>query len=201
MMSLGKIAVYFACGLGWNASTYANDVEAPTNSPYSPIVARNVFGLNPPSPSESGQSLSAPASKIKPNGIMSIFGQLQVLFKVTDASGPGQPPKDTFYTLGEGEQQDGIEVTHIDENASLVTFNNHGIMQEIALSDTPEDSAPESNVWIMSRANRGSQAFHPPGSGGSLPAPANYSAPQPTPNTITPEMQTLLMAAQHNSIQ
>ena len=196
MMHLGKIAVYLACGLAWNASADPNNVEATTNSPYSPIIARNVFGLNPPSPSETEQPLSAPAPKIKPNGIMSIFGQLQVLFKVTNTSGPGQPLKDTFYTLGEGEQQDGIQVTHIDQNASVVTFNNHGTVQEIALSDTSEDSAPVSNAWIMSRANRGSQAFHPPDSGGSPPTRADYSTPQPTPNTITPEMQTVLMAAQ-----
>ena len=64
---------------------------------------------------------------------MSIFGQLQVLFKVAGTAKPGQPAKDDSYILSEGQRQDEIEVIHIDEKASLVTFNNHGTVQEIPL--------------------------------------------------------------------
>jgi hypothetical protein len=99
---VGKIAVCLAIKLVLTTSTHAEDVASPQN-PYAPIVVRNVFGLNPP-----------PPPKITSNGIMSIFGQLQVLFKVADPR-PGLPVKDEFYTLSEGERQDDIEVTHIDE--------------------------------------------------------------------------------------
>jgi hypothetical protein len=200
MMCLQKMAVCLAGGLALNANIYADNVVMPHN-PYSPIVTRNVFALSPPPPPEAEQPLSDPPPKITPNGTMSIFGQRQVLFKVTAASKPGQPVKDAFYTLGEGESQDGIEVTHIDENASMVTFNNHGIMQEIALTDTSEDSAPVSNGWIMGRGNIGSRAFHGPDAGGNLPMHADHSASPPAPSNLTPEMQTLLMAAPHASAQ
>ena len=73
---------------------------------------------------------------------MSIFGQLQVLFKVAGTAKPGQPAKDEFYILSEGQRQDEIEVIHIDEKASLVTFNNHGTVQEIPLANAPAVSTP-----------------------------------------------------------
>jgi hypothetical protein len=79
-----------------------------------------------------------PPVKITPNGIMSIFGQLQVLFKV--AGKPGG--KDAFYTLGEGQRQDDIEVTKINETKGIVTFNNHGIVQELPLAAAPALNMP-----------------------------------------------------------
>ena len=45
-----------------------------------------------------------------PNGIMSIFGQLQVLFKVAIPAKAEQPAKDESYILSEGQRQDEIEV-------------------------------------------------------------------------------------------
>ncbi len=169
MKCLSKIAFSLASGLMLNASAHANDVLS-SNNPYSLIVTRDVFALKPPPPPEIEHPFSAPPPKITPNGTMSIFGQRQVLFKVTDVSQPGQPAQNAFYTLGEGESQDDIEVTHIDENASMVTFNNHGIMQEIALTDTSEDSAPVSNGWIMGRGNIGRRAFPHSRHGNQSPA-------------------------------
>jgi hypothetical protein len=62
---------------------------------------------------------------------MSIFGNLQVLFKVT-----GKPDgKVGSYILMEGQRQDDIEVTKIDEKSSLVTFNNNGIVQTLPLAN------------------------------------------------------------------
>jgi len=60
---------------------------------------------------------------------MSIFGNLQVLFKVT-----GKPNgKEDSYILMEGQRQDDIEVTKIDEKNGIVTFNNHGVVQTLPL--------------------------------------------------------------------
>src|SRR6267378_3533011 len=132
MNHTGKIAVGLAGALAFTASLRADDVVLPGN-PYAPVVARNIFGLNPAPAVDPNAATVEPPVKITPNGIMSIFGQLQVLFKV--AGKPGG--KDAFYTLGEGQRQDDIEVTKINENKGIVTFNNHGIVQELPLTAAP----------------------------------------------------------------
>lgn len=112
----------------------AQDAAAAGN-PYLPIVARNVFALVP-IPTVDPASLAPPAEpppKITPNGIMTLFGKVQVLFKVANKPPAGQPAKEDSYVMGEGERQDEIEVVKIDGKAGLVTFNNHGTVQELAL--------------------------------------------------------------------
>jgi len=132
-----KTAVGFAIGLALNTGVRADDLAA-TNQPHATIPGRNVFDLNPPvaagvlPPGE-------PPPKITPNGIMSIFGQWQVLFKV----GPtGQPGRENCYMLSERQSQDGIEVLHIAARTGLITFNNHGVVQKIPLANLPAITAP-----------------------------------------------------------
>ena len=177
MKRLGKNAVCLASVLMLSASSHAKNVGSP-NNPYSPIAVRNVFGLNPPAPPETEQRPSDPPPKITPNGIMSIFGQRQALFRVTDTSRPGQPVKDVFYTLGEGDRQDGIEVIHIDETARMVTFNNHGNVQEIPLADLAETAA--SSDGNMGGGRIGYRSARGPGAGGNIPMrPGNANEPAP----------------------
>jgi hypothetical protein len=136
MKCAGKIAVCLAGSLAFSASLRADDVLLPGN-PYAPVVVRNVFGLNPPPLVDPNAPSADPPVKITPNGIMSIFGQLQVLFKVA-----GKTPGQDAYTLSEGEQQDDIEVTKIDEKAGIVTFNNHGVVQSLPLVPATPTSTP-----------------------------------------------------------
>ena len=134
MKRLGKVVICLASGLVLNASARADDSVLP-NNPYAPIVVRNVFNLNPAQSADSTNATPADLPKITPNGIMSIFNhQLQVLFKVAGTPKAGQPAKDESYILSEGQRQDDIEVIQIDEKNSLVTFNNHGIVQELPLA-------------------------------------------------------------------
>ena len=108
---------------------------ASMSNPYAPIVTRNVFALVP-IPTNAPMVDLAPAMappKITPNGIMTLFGKLQVLFKVAGVAHPGQPPKDESYVMSEGDRQDDIEVQAIDEPGAIITFNNHGIIQKLAL--------------------------------------------------------------------
>src|ERR1700685_3715943 len=130
----GKIAVCLASWLVLNAALHAEDAVLPGN-PYAPVIERNIFGLNPPTPINI--SPVEPPVKITPNGIMSIFGRLQVLFKVSNPPRPGKPASDESYILSEGQRQDEIEVKHIDEKAGVVTFDNHGIVQELPLTKSP----------------------------------------------------------------
>jgi hypothetical protein len=103
--------------------------------PYTGIVARNMFALVPMPPAVTNDPAinSDPPPKITPNGIMTIFGRDQVLFKVTKKPQPGQQAKEDSYVLAEGERQDDIEVVKIDRLNGIVTFNNHGTVQELPL--------------------------------------------------------------------
>jgi hypothetical protein len=143
MKRLGKIAVCLAGSLALNAGLRADD-QSPTNSPladnpYAAIVVRNIFGLVPPPPPDDPSKAAAKdLPKITPTGIQSLFGHTKALFKVTGTGGkPGQPAKDAYYILSQGQMQDDIEVVKIDGKKNLVTFNNHGITQELPLTSAP----------------------------------------------------------------
>jgi hypothetical protein len=132
MKRAGKILLCLASGVVCHVFARAADDALPDN-PYALVVTRNVFGLNPPAPVVTAPAAPAePPPKITPNGILSIFGHSQVLFKAAVAK-PGQPAKDESYNLSEGQSEDDIEVIRIDEKNGLVTFNNHGTTQELPL--------------------------------------------------------------------
>lgn len=146
MNRFGKIAVCLAAGLAFGAGLRADELAVADTSaqlagnPYAPIVTRNVFNLNPPAPPDTNTEPTVSA-KIIPNGIMSIFGKSQVLFKVTGL--PGK--KEESYALSEGERQDDIEVEHIDVENSMVTFNNHGVTQDIPLAEPKSSGSSASS--------------------------------------------------------
>ncbi|MGH7953205.1 MAG: hypothetical protein ACREFE_14995 [Limisphaerales bacterium] len=152
MKRIGKVAVCFAGALALNVSLLADDVVLPGN-PYAPVVERNLFGLNPVTVAEPTPPPVKPPVKITPNGIMTIFGQLQVLFKVAGTPERGKPAVEQSYILSEGQRQDDIEVTHIDEKKGIVTFNNHGLVQEIPLVAASATSAgsPPSGIHPINR--------------------------------------------------
>ena len=184
-----KILICVAGGLAFVTNLRADNVLLPGN-PYATVVVRNIFGLNPPPLVDPNATTAQPPVKITPNGIMSIFGELQVLFKVA-----GKQPGQDAYTLSEGEQQDDITVVKIDEKAGVVTFNNHGIVQALPLVAATASSGPASapssapgsrampgtapgsagrntgaNGFMNSFGNRGGNVPGSNGSGGNNPA-------------------------------
>ena len=131
----GKIAIWLAGGLVLSAGAQVDNVAvASADNPYEAIATRNIFSLNPVA---AEVPAGDPPPKITLNGIMSIHGRSQALYKVAGTGKPGQPAKDQFYNLSEGQRQDDVEVVHINDQASLVTFNNHGTVQEIPLANAP----------------------------------------------------------------
>jgi hypothetical protein len=147
------------------------DAAAPdptaADKPYASIVARNMFGLlpiPPPAP-ELTNPPAEPPPKITPNGIMDIFGHLEALFKVATKPKPGQPPKDDAYVLREGQRQDDIEIVKINKADGLITFNNHGTIQELPLL-VAKDAAPAAGPGGAPGMRPGNPAL-----GGSRPAP------------------------------
>jgi len=136
-----------AIALLLSTNVQADDFAVSSN-PYAPIMVRNVFGLlpiptNPPADQEPP---AMPPPKITPNGIMSIFGKLEVLFKVAVPARGNQPAKDESHVMGEGERENDIEVTKIDEKSAVITFNNHGSVQELPLANAPSLTTPAAGV-------------------------------------------------------
>lgn len=136
-----NILICLAGGLALSANVRADDVVLPGN-PYALVVARNIFGLNPPKPIDPSADAATPPPKITLNGITDILGQMQALFKVAGTAKPGKPAGDDSYILSEGQRQDDIEVVKIDEKAGVVTFNNHGESQQLTLVAATPSSAP-----------------------------------------------------------
>jgi hypothetical protein len=124
--TLSCLAVAVVLGAGVLPS-----IATPLDNPYMPIVTRNVFNLNP-SISVDSPVPTDPLPIITPNGITSILGSVQVLFKTAN-SNPGQSAREKNYILGEGQLADGISVIRIDEKNAIITFDNHGATQEIRL--------------------------------------------------------------------
>jgi hypothetical protein len=56
-----------------------------------------------------------------------------VLFKVAVPPKAGQGPQEQSYTMGEGDREDGIAVIKIDQVGQTITFDNHGVVQNIPL--------------------------------------------------------------------
>ncbi len=115
------------------SSGYTPSDTSEPNNPYASIVARNVFGLNPIQVAQPDQDSGPPPPKITLTGITTILGPAEALYKVAGVVRDNKPPQDESYMLTEGEGQDDVDVVHIDVNKGLVTFNNHGVTQEIPL--------------------------------------------------------------------
>lgn len=140
MKSAGVLAILFVV-FSFNALA---DDSALSDNPYASVVDRNIFGLVPiPVNAPPETKPPDPPSKITPNGIMNLFGELQVLFKVSVPPKPGLPPHDQSYTMSVGERSDGIEVTKIDKQAGMITFDNHGVIQELSLSKAVASAAAQ----------------------------------------------------------
>lgn len=159
MNCLGKIAFCLASSVAW--AGFCAIGPATSANPYDPIVVRNVFDLNPPQPV--GPIVPDTPVKITPDGIMTIFGSKQVLFYADIPPRPPIPATQKSYILSEGQQQDDIEVKRIDEGKGIITFSNHGVLQEIPLAKAGPITTPTPVVM--------NTAYNPSG------APANIRGP------------------------
>jgi len=114
----------------------AAELATTPDTPYSSIVARNMFALVPiPPPPDPAASLPPPdpPPKITPTGIMTIFHKDQAIFKVAEKAKPGQPAVELSHVLAEGEMDNDITVVKINRADGIITFNNHGTIQELPL--------------------------------------------------------------------
>src|SRR6202000_2029231 len=90
-----------------------------------------------PIPTNDPNATAAPVvapPKITLNGITTILGSKEALYKVAMPAKPGVPASDQSYMMGEGEADNDIQVVKIDTDADSVTFNNHGTVQTLPLT-------------------------------------------------------------------
>jgi hypothetical protein len=157
---------------------------------------------------------------------MSVFGKYQVLFKVALPPQGGQPASVASHMMSEGEREDDIEVVKIDYTGRMITFNNHGVVQELPLETAKNVTtsaaagtvagSPAARSALAAKRAAAAQADSEPGMvvvANPPPAPAPnpssgfamVSGPnstdvarttKPGPETITPEQQIISMEAQ-----
>ena len=175
--------VCLAGGIVLNTVSHASD-SLPPGNPYGSIVKRNVFGLNPvPVVDPNVAPPGPPPPKITLTGITTIFGPAEALFKVAGVKREGKPPQDESYIFTEGESQDDVEVTAIDTVKKVVTFNNHGTVQELPLTAgvaSGGGSAPSQPSFTSPRPfgrQFGRPGFGGPG-GGQRNLPGGFQRPQ-----------------------
>jgi len=102
-------------------------------NPYATIASRNVFGLNPILTELVPVAPEPVLPRIVPKGFTTILGPETVLFEVVD--GPaGKAAARSLYALKSGATQDGITVLRIDGTTGIITFDNHGKLQQIPLA-------------------------------------------------------------------
>ena len=220
-----RYLVLVAVLLGASARSQDSAIAKTDNTPYGSIVARNVFGLLPipVHKPEDDVPPADPPPKITPNGIMTIFGREEALFKVAEKPKPGQPAKEVSHVMGEGEREDDITVVKINHVDGIITFDNHGTIQELPLvaakdaTSAPPGVPPPRNPLLPGTmpppAGGGFQRQIPrpmgPGPGyspqssagaGTGGASVQTASSQPTqandPNAVTPEQAVYLIEAQ-----
>ena len=172
----GKIAVGLA-----GALVLPGGLRAVTpDTPYQPIVERNVFGLRPPPPLPEVKPPEVPVPKIALQGIVNVFGKRQVLFKtLMPSSKIGEAPKETSLILAEGQSLADIEVLEINESAGSVKFKNHGQEQLLTLDKDgvkqPTSSAPGALMAQPGVPGLPVPAVPTPAAANFIPAPAAAS--------------------------
>ena len=169
MKSAGPLFIAVALLIPAAARSQNLPDPAAADKPYVSIVARNMFGLLPIPPPDTNPPAPPvdPPPKITPNGIMTVFGRKEALFKSTPKPKPGQQPKEQTHCLGEGEMEDEITVVKINDVDSIVTFNNHGTIQELPLVAASNSSGPAPGPGGAPGAGPGNPGPGNPFTGGS----------------------------------
>jgi hypothetical protein len=156
------------------------DVE---ENPYQSIIDRNPFGLKPSHNSETNQAAAPVALNIKFTGI-SVVGEVKKAYFM-DAT--KNPP--TYYALGEGEQQESLKVTRIDDKVGAADIVNGGVATKVTFETHGNKNVVPGVAPPTPSAVPGAM---PGGMPGAIPSPNfNPNAPKGAmpgmnlPNTMT----------------
>lgn len=114
----------------------AASVLADSNdNPYAKITERNVFGLKDPQPQVEVTVEKGSLPAITLQGITTILGRKQALFKVGNPAGTSKPVARESWILGEGESGGEVTVLEINVQEGSVKFDNHGTVEVKNLKD------------------------------------------------------------------
>lgn len=127
------VTIGLVTGMFLGTEAHALPSETASN-PYQSLIDRNVFDLKPP-PSLEPVTYVPPPVKIQLVGIASLFGTKKAILKVLDPPKPGQPPQAEPFVLSEGEAQQDIEVTEINEKDGAVKVINHGTAMTLTFKE------------------------------------------------------------------
>src|SRR5262249_7348091 len=117
-----KVSGRWLC-IGTLALSYSTVLAVPPDpaNRFQRIAERNVFGLKEPMPVEPTHTEAVAAlPKVFLTGITTLGGYKRALLSVQYPAKAGQPPKEDYLTLTEGQRDGGIEVLSVDENAKKV---------------------------------------------------------------------------------
>ena len=104
---------------------------------YGGIAGRNAFGLRTQPTPAPLENPAPPPPKIKLTGITTLPGGKRALFKLLLPAQPGQPAKEDYLTLAEGQRKGNIEVLQINEKARTVEVDDFGTVMTVTF-DKPQ---------------------------------------------------------------
>lgn len=174
--------------------TFALNVAADTDNPYTGIVDRNVFQLRPPvlvPPPTNMPAPPPPASKLTLTGITTIFGKTRALFTAQGTGKPQEAGKQEFYSLAVGQRADGIEVLSIDPKKGVVRLRNNGVEETLdfinngarAVASAGQPGLPGAQVAAAGAPGRGAAVRQIPTSTPNVSNPASVARNAGYPST------------------
>jgi len=179
-MNVGRLSIIvgsvcLVAGISVSAVTPEN--------PYGKIVARNLFGLKDPPPPPDPESNKPPPPGIYLQGLTTILGRNQVLFKVSMPARPPQPAGDVSKMLAEGEREDEITVLEINMAERTVKFDNHGTVETKNMKDHAAKPGGGSAV-VAGGVPQPGLVPQPVLGGGMSATPLPGATPAATPNLV-----------------
>ena len=169
MKRRAHICICFVTGIALGASAGALASDAPS-MPYREIADRNSFGLKALQEKPEPAPVVLTLPKIRLTGITTILGR-KIAFLVITGSEPSGLPE--CLVLAEGQRQDEIQVTEIDEKGGFVKVVNRDQEQTLEFVHA-DDKIPNPAHACVDR---------PPNSSRSS-------------DSLSPEEQTILIEAQ-----
>jgi hypothetical protein len=166
---LGRLLLLIGMAL---ATTLAAAADDPAN-PYSVIVERNVFHLNPPPPPPEAEKPKVDLPVIKITGFVNIGNQSKALFVSQPKDKKDEP---TYYSLAEGEKSGTLELVKIHPGEEGVDIINDGVPATLTVKDNSlvpsTDASPAEEKGGSPEPKRGNGI-----PGRSMFSPGRYSSP------------------------
>jgi hypothetical protein len=113
----------------------SGETIAVSDNPYQSIIQRNLFGLQPPPP-PAAPEIQIPPLTITLTGITTVLGDQRVLFKTPSPDAVGWKQ----HMLAVGQSEDEIKLVSVDVPSATARFNNHGVLQEVAICKAPSSA-------------------------------------------------------------